>query len=495
MREVRADIAIVGAGGAGVCAAVAASENGASVVLIEKAPVFGACATAFAGCVFGVGSKIQKERGINFTKQQAFDMFMEYSHWQADSRIVRQFVDRSAETLDWLMERGIEFPHLITKTGRADEIATAHVSKEPNNAGHGGVTIVQQFAKRAEKLGAVHMLGYTATGLIKQDDAITGVYAESKDEKVKINAKAVIISTGGYGCNADMIREHDGYELGEDLILLHEFKQLQGDGLRLAWEAGAAKTGMGPQFAGYVIKNPGIAAAAPWIVLNQLKVCIEQPFLWVDKNGRRFMNESMAMAAPLVANAIGQLREKCAYVIFDSMSRDFLAENGPINNMDIWGETRITNLDAQIEKCIAAGNKDVFTADCIGDLCAKSGVSHDGLKQTLLFYNGYAKSGLDEEFGKPAEYIHPVRTPRFYAFRIVSNFYGTIGGIKTDDKMRVLNGKGDVIKGLYAAGADACNHYGIRPTYNIMLAGGTLGWALNSGKFAGENAADMALGK
>jgi fumarate reductase flavoprotein subunit len=85
-----------------------------------------------------------------------------------------------------------------------------------------------------------------------------------------------------------------------------------------------------------------------------------------------------------------------------------------------------------------------------------------------------------------------VEKPRFYAFRVINNCYGTIGGIKIDEKMRVLDKYGSAIAGLYAAGADACNHYGIRPTYNIKLAGGTLSWALNSGRFAGENSARFA---
>ena len=311
-----------------------------------------------------------------------------------------------------------------------------------------------------------------------------------------MEASAVIICTGGYGANAEMIREHDGYELNENLLLLHEFPQITGDGLKMAWNAGAARTGMGPQLAGYVIKGPGIAAAAPWIVLNQLKICIEQPWLWVNQHGKRFLDESKVMDAPNVSNAIEQQPEKCAYVIFDGACERFLATKGAINHMDLWGDAQIKDLDAQIEKCKKLGNKDVFIADSLEELCDQTGIDKDGLLKTVERYNQFGEAGVDLEFGKNPEFLASVKEPKFYAFRVINNYYGTIGGIKINEDMQVVNEQGCVIEGLYAAGADACNHYGAqRPTYNIKLAGGTLGWALNSGRMAGTSAAEHAVNK
>lgn len=493
MKVLKTDVAIIGAGGAGACAAIAAQEQGVKVAILEKAPVVAACATSFAGCVFGVESEMQKERGIALTRQKAFELFMEHNHWAANSRLIRKFVDGSADTIEWLKRNGMEFPVLQTKTGSPDEIATAHVLK-PCGAGHGGVGLVQKFVKKAREQGAEVLLGCSATELIKDENGrVIGVLAEQNGEQIRVDAKAVVISTGGYGANAEMVKEHDGYELGEDLLLLHEFPQITGDGLKMAWAAGAAETGRGPQLAGYVIKGPGIAAAAPWIVLNQLKICIEQPWLWVSQDGKRFMDESKAMDAPNVSNAIEQLRDKCAYIIFDGACRDFLATEGAINHMDLWGDAQIKDLDAQINRCIKAGNKDVFIADSLEELCDMTGIDKKGLLETVENYNAYSVEGCDREFGKDPRFLAPVKTPKYYAFRVVNNFYGTIGGIKTDEFMQVVNTNGKTIPGLYAAGADACNHYGAqRPTYNIKLSGGTLGWALNSGRMAGTNAAIAA---
>lgn len=493
MRQIQADVVIVGAGGAGACAAIAAQEKGAKVVILEKAPVIAACATSFAGCVFGAESNMQKEKGIKFSRQQAFEMLMEHNHWQCDSRVVRKFIDLSADTIEWLKANGMEFPILQTKTGSPDEIATAHVLK-PCGPGHGGVTLVQEFVKKAREQGAEVLLDCQVTDIIMENGRATGVMAVSKGEEIRVDAGAVIISTGGYGANAEMIREHDGYELNENLVLLHEFPQIQGDGLKMAWNAGAARTGMGPQLAGYVIKGPGIAAAAPWIVLNQLKICIEQPWLWVNQDGKRFLDESKVMDAPNVSNAIEQQREKCAYVIFDGECKEFLATQGAINHMDLWGDAQIKNLDAQIEKAQKAGNTDIFIADSLEELCRQTGIDEAGLKQTVANYNRFGEEGCDKEFGKNPIYLAPVKTPKFYAFRVVNNYYGTIGGIKINEDMQVVNTEGKVISGLYAAGADACNHYGgYRPTYNIKLSGGTLGWAINSGRMAGISAAEAAL--
>lgn len=493
MRTIDADVVIVGAGGAGACAAVSAQEQGAKVVLLEKAPVVAACATSFAGCVFGADTRLQKERGINVPAQKAFELMMTHNHWQCDARVVKKFVFGSADTIEWLLDNGMELPIVDTKTEREDELATAHILK-PNGPGHGGVTLVQEFVKKAVSQGAELLLDCEAKKVLMEDGAACGVLAESKGEKIRINAKSVILSAGGYGANADMIREHDGYELDDNLFLLHEFHQLQGDGLKMAWEAGARKTGMGPQLAGYVIKGPGIAGAAPWLVLNQLKICIEQPWLWVNKNGKRFLDESEVMNAPFVSNAIEQQPEKCAYVIFDADCRDFLATEGAINHMDLWGDAVIRDLEAQMKTCMRKGNTELFICDSLEDISAQTGIDPEGLKETVERYNQFSENGFDEEFGKKPEFLAPLKRPSYYVFRIINNFYGTIGGIGINEDMAVIDEQHRVIPGLYAAGADACNHYGgFRPTYNINLSGGTLGWAINSGRMAGTSAAAYAL--
>ena len=492
MRILETDVAIVGAGGAGACAAISAQEQGARVVLIEKAPVVAACATSFAGCVFGADTRLQKERGIEVPCQKAFELMMTHNHWQCDARVVKKFVFGSADTIEWLLDNGMEIPVVATKTEREDELSTAHILK-PCGPGHGGVTLVQEFVKKAQAQGGELLLDCEAKEILFEDGAVAGVLAESKGEEIRIRAKAVILCAGGYGANADMLREHDGYELGENLFLLHEFSQIQGDGLKMAWKAGAKKTGMGPQLAGYVIKGPGIAGAAPWLVLNQLKICIEQPWLWVNKNGQRFLNEAEVMNAPFVSNAIEQQPEKCAYVIFDGACRDFLATEGAINHMDLWGDAVIKDLDEQIEKCIALGNKDVFICDSLADISAQTGIDPAGLQDTVDRYNRFGENGFDEEFGKDPAFLAPLKTPKYYVFRIINNFYGSIGGIGINEEMEVIDEAHKTIPGLYAAGADACNHYGgFRPTYNINLSGGTLGWAINSGRMAGSSAASYA---
>ena len=492
MREIDADVAIVGAGGAGACAAVSAQEKGARVVLLEKAPVVGACATSFAGCVFGADTRLQRERGIHVPCDRAFEMMMTHNHWQCDARVVKRFVYNSADTIEWLLDNGMEIPVVDTKTDREDEMATAHILK-PCGEGHGGVTLVQEFVRKAQRQGGELLLDCAAKDVIMEDRKAAGVAAEQKGEEIHIHAKSVILCAGGYGANADMIREHDGYELGENLFLLHEFTQIQGDGLKMAWKAGARKTGMGPQLAGYVIKGPGISAAAPWILLSQLKICIEQPWLWVNQNGQRFLNESEVMNAPFVSNAIEQQPKRCAYVIFDADCRDFLASHGAINHMNLWGDPHIRNLEAQIRNCRAKGNKDVFICSSLEDISAQTGIDLEGLKKTVESYNRFSENRLDEEFAKDPEYLAPVRRAPFYVFRIINNFYGSIGGIGINENMEVIDENHRVIPGLYAAGADACNHYGgFRPTYNINLSGGTLGWAINSGRFAGASAAEHA---
>ena len=161
--------------------------------------------------------------------------------------------------------------------------------------------------------------------------------------------------------------------------------------------------------------------------------------------------------------------------------------------MAISQTTKVPNIDAEIRKAVADGNHDLFVADSLDDLAAQTGIEVTALKATVEEYNTACDTGRDDVFHKRLLYLRSLREPPFYAGTVRPGGYGSLGGIKINHRTEVVTKDQDVIPGLYAAGTDACAIYG--DSYVFVLPGNTMGFALNSGRMAGENAADYVMGE
>jgi fumarate reductase flavoprotein subunit len=133
-----------------------------------------------------------------------------------------------------------------------------------------------------------------------------------------------------------------------------------------------------------------------------------------------------------------------------------------------------------------AGNKNVFVADSLKELAQRIAVDPATLEETVNQYNQFCDKGHDDLFAKNPRFLQPVKQPKFYAFRMVSFFLATLGGIKINENTEVLNQEGEVIPGLYATGNDSIGLYG--DTYDLWLPATAFGFAMNSGRIAAENA-------
>ena len=131
-------------------------------------------------------------------------------------------------------------------------------------------------------------------------------------------------------------------------------------------------------------------------------------------------------------------------------------------------------------------DKNAAGGDGCHDRAGKAGINPDALRKTVDEYNKACETGCDELFNRNPRYIRPIKQPKFYAGRLFPSAYESLGGIEINYRMEVLSKTGEVIPGLYAAGIDACGIYG--DTYNTILSGNSMGFALNSGRIAGENA-------
>jgi len=253
---------------------------------------------------------------------------------------------------------------------------------------------------------------------------------------------------------------------------------LEGDGIRMAWEVGAAQTEM----------NIELVYGMPGELEPQVASVFRQPHLMVNLVGERFMNEEVLKNPAFGGNAVSRQKNRCAYLIFDENIKKHMEEKGLDFVNHVFPFTKIENLDVQIQNAVGQGIKDIFVANSLEELANKTGVDLNGLQKTVNEYNKSCEKGHDELFNKSQKYLRPVKEPKFYAGRHFPSGYGTLGGIRINHKTEVLTKDWMVISGLYAVGIDACSIYG--DSYVFVLPGNSLGFAVNSGRIAGENASE-----
>lgn len=478
MNRLESEVVVVAAGAAGLAAGIAAAEAGARVLILEKAATTGGTGSMGMG-PFGVESRLQRLKQMGPTKDEAFKIFMDYTHWRVDARLVRAFIDKSTTTIDWLEAMGVEFlePSAYFPGGWP----TWHIVK-PGGAGC-AANMFKIMTQRAKDLGVKIMLQTPVKRIMKQDNRIVGVVAEESrsGEEIQVAAQAVIIATGGFGDNPALIKKYTGYEWGKDL---HSFRipGLAGDGIRMAWEVGAAPTEMTMELI-YIM---------PGELDPELAETFRQPHLLVNLLGERFMNEGIITNSAFTGNAISRQKDRSAFLIFDENIKNHMETVGFDAYHVVFPFTRVGNLETLIQAAFAKGYQDIYVADSLDELAQKTGIDPEGLRRTVDEYNQYCERGFDPIFNKSHYYLRPIKTPKFYAGRLVPGAYGSLGGIKINHRTEVLDKDWRRIPGLYAAGTDACSIYG--DTYVFILPGNTMGFALNSGRIAGENAARYVKG-
>jgi fumarate reductase flavoprotein subunit len=257
-----------------------------------------------------------------------------------------------------------------------------------------------------------------------------------------------------------------------------------GDGIRMAWEAGAAEEGMG------LLELFRVGPIGPdHPMKNQIEFAAGQPDLWVNSRGERFCDESIAFYDTSVGNANARNREGYTYSLFDDSVIQRLLEKGIDRGIAMENPpgTRPANIYEELNTALERGGTDVFAADSIEALAMKIGADPAVLKGTVDEYNKFCEKGHDDLFAKDPKYLRPIRGPKFYAVKARTVFLGTLGGIKINQKMEVVDKKHKVIPGLYAVGFDAGGMWG--DSYSIRnSSGASAGFAINSGRIAGRNA-------
>lgn len=488
--EKNCDIVIVGAGASGLTAGISASALGAKVLVIEKGVSAAVSNGANAGGPIATGTKVQKAEGENLTTETLYEHMSSFANSTVNNSLLKKVLELTGETIDMMDDAGLNV--FLRQDAYGMGYRARHGIKEK------GLDRMNPLINKITANGGEIM--YETTGkkvVIDKDGKVVGLEAVKADgTKVKINAKAVLLATGGYLGNKEMIQEKFGNvtvnPLGNVLST--------GDGINMALAVGGRED-----------RNWGIVAnefsaanskAGAWsFKSNQnLRFGIYGGLL-VNSEGNRFFNEEIMASKPL-CGAESTLREGKYYAVMDSAYYDSVGTVGIFKTL---GEPQnwiagvrnlsstapespaqvkvLTKAKEQLDEAIKQGW--AYKADTIEELAEHFGL--DNLKKTVDEYNKMCASGKDTQFYKDKAFLTPVTKGPFYVFEYETSAWCTIGGVKVDDSLRVVNASNEPIKGLYAAGLDAGSMF-TSPYYDNE--GSAFGLSLGSGTLAGRNMVD-----
>ena len=420
------DVVFVGGGSAGLCGAVRAAELGLKAVVLEKLGSCGGDAMISAGFWVAAETALQKEKGIEDSKDDLYRYFMNYSSYRCRPELIRVLVDRGASNIEWLEKHGV---------GQTKEIHTHGATTVPRvhqNEGMGG-QYVNTMKERAEALGAQILLKTGAKELMIENGNVVGVRAQTDDgDSVEVRAKGVVLTTGGFGKNQKLVDEHINVQ--NHVMICAGWAR--GDGIRLAREAGAAIDDLNVCI-GYKAEMPKTAGLS----MRSFYLLLFSNYPVVNKAGVRFIDESVWFA--YFAHALHNQKDGTGYIIID----DAMRTGNPF-----------TDLAKEVE----SGR--IKKADTFADLAVQAGLPGDAFVASVEKYNGYAQAGKDDEFGKTAQLLTPLTNPPYYAIEIVPMVLNTVGGAVIDAKARVLKPDGNPIPGLYAAGNNTAGFYDSYPS-------------------------------
>ncbi len=479
------DLIAIGSGGAGLSAAITAAEAGKKVVILERLRVVGG-ASNFAKGLFAAQSHIQKQEGVDIDPDKVFLQHMEYTSYLTNARLVRAIIDKSADTIQWLDDRGTEFlgvPPLYPYAPR-----TWHTTKLE------GRGITKGLQKHCEKLGVPIHFQIRAKKLIIEGGKVAGLICDDKEgNTVTYRSKTVVIGSGGFANDFDMMRKYT--KCGEPTVQM-AFGQVgkEGDGVKMAWEAGAAEEGVSVIQRGLagVMKKKEVLKEAPKKSQfdKHITAILKQPTFWVNANGERFFNESEFSFAH-IGNAMSKQPYQILFNMFDDDYRKFMETEGIQVGLGVFAPTgtKIPNVVEAIQSSI--DRDEAWVCDTLEELCEKTGQNLEVLKASMDEYNDSCDKGRDALFAKSAEFMKPFRKAPFYAIKGHPTHVGSLGGIKINHKCEVIKKSSktflDVIPGLYAAGNVAGGMYSESYDASHTL-GLTLAFAYNSGRIAGETA-------
>ena len=410
-KAIQTDLVIVGAGGAGMTAAIVAKQAGIDFVILEKMPYVGGNTTKATGGMNAAETHYQKEQGIEDSVDLFFQDTMKGGHDLNDPELVRTLAQESAKAIDWLDEIGANLPKISFSGG-----ASTNRIHAPADGSAVGNYLVDKYSAMLAEMGVEVMLNTKATELVMEDGKIAAVKAEGKDASYTIRCKAVILATGGFGANEDMYTQYRPDLKG---TVTTNAPGATGDGIVMAEAIGAATVDIEQ-----IQLHPTVEQTTSMLITESVR---GDGAILVNQGGERFTNELLTRDA---VSAAELAQEGCyAYIIFDQHLRD--------------------NLKA-IEKYVTNGL--TVQADTIEELAVKLAIDPAVLAKTLADWNAAVAAQNDAQFGRTTGMDNNLTVPPYYAIKIAPGIHHTMGGVKINTSAEVIDVNGQPIPGLFAAG-------------------------------------------
>ena len=459
-KELSADVIVVGGGGAGMAAATRLAQLGKSVILVEKSGFLGGAISVSGGNQVVMGSQLQIDNGVADDSVESMVADFEANGANKNNKeILTLFAENVGATTDWLVAScGITFEEGLHQLGEYSH------NRELAYTG-GGAGFAEAMRKAVEEAGVQVLLNTKAESLIADNGTVTGVKAASSDADYTLTAGNVVLATGGYGANKDMLTDE------MKSALYYGPASSTGEGIQMAQAVGAQTANMeyGKRYPNGIEVSEGMAKST--IAGNIVGWTMSA--ILVNKDGNRVVNEKASNRTILEEELKQEGGE--LYLLLDAET--FEAWKAKLAPAGI--------SDADIEKYLEANGTTtpVFAhGETLEEAAAAAGINADNLKATVEKYNGFVAKGSDDDFGRAATYLtKAIGEGPYYIVEQKPRFATTMGGLVINTSMQVLNEAGEPISGLYAAGENCGQVMG-----DDSPSGANNAWALTSGKLAAD---------
>ena len=446
------DVVVVGGGGAGFAAAVTAKESGAEVVLLEKMPQVGGNTLISGGEYAAPVNDLQKEEGIEDSKELFASDVKEAG---GDPELIDVLADHATEDAYWLRDDiGVKWLDSLMFFGGHS------VKRSLIPEAHSGNELIKNYLKKCEELGIEVITEADVKEILTEDNKITGVKAETPDGELTVNAKSVVLATGGFGANDEMTYENDN-EIDE-YVKSTNAPGSTGDGITMAEKLGADTVDM-DQIQLYPVCDPETGR-----LLYVGDTRLVGGALLVNKEGKRFVEELGTRRE--ISMAIKAQTDHVGYLIWDEKSNEVTG-------------TMASNPEEAKEQ-FDKGN--LYKADTIEELAEHFDIDKDQLIETVNTFNENSKKEEDPEFNLRM-LGWTIEEGPYYMLKAAPAVHHTMGGLKINTDAQVIDKDGNPIEGLYAAGEVTGGIHGSNRLGSAAIADITV-----YGRIAGENAAENA---
>lgn len=440
-----ADIVVVGAGGAGLTAGIKACEAGKSVIIVEKAGNTGGNTNRATGGMNAAETKYQKEAGIEDTVEQFIKDTMKGGHDLNNLELVKKMAESSSNAIDWLDSIGAPLSN-VGLAGGATNPRSHRPVDESNKILPVGTFLVEKLTQKALDSGIKIIYNAKVDEILMDKDKVTGITAQTKEGKLTVNAKAVIVASGGFGANDNIISKYRPELKG---YVSTNAPEITGDAIAFLEKINADFVDMDA-----IQTHPTVAQKDGSLVSESLR---GDGAILLNKEGQRFTDEMQTR--DYVSNKINEQTDKTSWIVVDQKMFD---------------ESKV--IQKYVKKGLLTKAKDFSeVAKFIG---AKENIVEEAIKK----WSSYVDNNKDEEFERKNldKYPSNLNEGPYYIGAVAPGIHHTMGGVKINTSAQVIDTKGNPIKGLFAAGevtggVHGSNRLGGNAVTDIIVFGGIAG--------------------